>query len=248
MITQIFTLEQVQALNQSRVPRHVAIIPDGNRRWAKKQLEQAISGHRSGANVIIDIVKAARELGIKAITFYMFSTENWNRPKEEIDALMWLLQEFLRENLAEMLEYGVRIHTIGDLSALPQEAYEVVEETRSATAHCTDIDMVLALNYGARDEMRRAVQKIVDDCNNHRINKDQITESLIAKYLDTAPWGDPDLYIRTSGELRVSNFLLWQISYSEIYITDTLWPDFTPNELLKAVSEFQKRQRRLGGT
>lgn len=247
MITSIFSSEQLKSIDPALIPKHVAIIPDGNRRWAKKQMEQPISGHRSGANVLIDIVKAARELGVKAITFYMFSTENWSRAREEIDALMWLLQEFLRENLAEMLEYGVRIQTIGDLTGLPSDAYEVVEETRKATQHCKDIDMVMALNYGSRDEMRRAIHRIVNDCQNNIIQKDDINEALISEYLDTAPWGDPDLYIRTSGELRVSNFLLWQISYSEIYITDILWPDFTPHELLNAVKEFQKRTRRLGG-
>lgn len=242
-----YTSEQKAGLDPLRLPRHIAIIPDGNRRWAKKQLQNPIAGHRSGANVLIEIVKAAKELGIKAITFYMFSTENWNRSKEEISSLMWLLQEFLRENLNEMLEYDVRLCTIGDLSALPKEALDAVEETRQATAHCSDIEMVLALNYGSRDEMRRAFHRILDDCKKGKLEKEQITESLIASYLDTAKWGDPDLFIRTSGEKRISNFLLWQLSYSEMYITDVLWPDFTPNELLAALIDFQKRKRRLGG-
>lgn len=243
-----FTSNQLELLNKHKIPRHVAIIPDGNRRWAKKQMENPIEGHRSGANTLIEIVKAAKELGIKALTFYTFSTENWTRSEEEINAFMWLLQEFLLSHCQEMIDLGVRLKTIGDIALLPKEAAEAVAQTMVATAECEEIDMIMALNYGSRDELRRAFQRILEDCEKKKIQKEQISEALIAQYLDTAPWGDPDLFIRTSGENRISNFLLWQLSYTEIYITEVLWPDFTPNDLLKAVIEFQKRDRRLGGT
>jgi len=243
----LFTPQQLLGLNPVRIPRHIAIIPDGNRRWAKKQQENSNHGHQAGADVLIEMVKAAKQLGVKVITFYLFSTENWNRPNEEVAALMWLLKEFLNEQRAEMVEEGVRLKTIGDLTALSQDVLDVVDQTKQATEHCRDIDMVLALNYGGRDELTRAFQKIMDDCKSGKLQQDQITESLIGRYLDTADMGEPDLLIRTSGEMRLSNFLLWQLSYSEIYITEVLWPDFTPNNLLEAVIEYQKRERRLGG-
>lgn len=248
MKNSIYSSEQIACLDQSRIPRHVAFIPDGNRRWAKKQMEMAKKGHQAGANVLIEIVKAGKELGVKAMTFYLFSTENWNRPPEEVAALMWLLEEFLRGNCEEMKQQGVRLKTIGDLKALPKEVLLAIEETEQSTSHCNQIDMIFALNYGGRDDMRRAIRKILDDYSDKKLQKDQITEGLISQYLDTAPWGDPDLLIRTSGEMRISNFLLWQVSYSEIHVTDVLWPDFTHEDLLRAFIDFQQRERRLGGT
>jgi undecaprenyl diphosphate synthase len=243
-----FSPEQLASINKSRVPTHVAIIPDGNRRWAKKQEECHNKGHEAGACNLIEIVKAGKTLGIKTMTFYLFSTENWTRSQEEIGALMWLLQEFLKEQCQEMKDHGVRLKTIGNLDALPKEALTVVEETIAATAHCNQIDMVLALNYGARDEIRRAFHCILDKCAEGELQKEDVTEKLIASYLDTKHWNDPDLLIRTSGEMRVSNFLLWQLSYTEIYTTELLWPEFKPNNLLDAIIDFQKRERRLGGT
>jgi undecaprenyl diphosphate synthase len=243
-----FSSEELVRLDKNRIPRHVAIIPDGNRRWAKKQEECCDKGHEAGANNLIEIVKAAKDLGIKTLTFYLFSTENWTRSQEEIAALMWLLQEFLNEQCFEMLAQGVRLKTIGDLTAFPSDVLAVVEKTLKATAHCDQIDMVLALNYGARDEIRRAFHHILDLCNKGNLQKEDVTEKLIASYLDTKFCGDPDLLIRTSGEMRVSNFLLWQLSYTEIYVTELLWPQFKPNDLLEAVADFQKRERRLGGT
>jgi undecaprenyl diphosphate synthase len=244
----IFSPEQLARLDLSRIPRHVAIIPDGNRRWAKKQQEDSGKGHEAGASTLIEIVSAGKALGIKALTFYLFSTENWTRPKEEVAALMWLLQEFLKEQCAEMQAQGVRLQTIGNLEALPKEALDAIEETVAATAHCDQIDMILALNYGSRDEIRRAFHGILDHYEAGKLQKEDVTEKLISSYLDTKPWGDPDLLIRTSGEMRVSNFLLWQLSYTEIYVTELLWPEFKPKDLLDAVADFQKRERRLGGT
>lgn len=246
--TAIFPPEQLARVDLSRVPRHVAIIPDGNRRWAKRQQEEAGKGHEAGADTLIGIVNAGKALGIKALTFYLFSTENWTRPKEEVAALMWLLQEFLKEQCAEMVEQGVRLQTIGNLDALPKEVLVVIEETVAATAHCNQIDMILALNYGSRDEIRRAVHSLLDHYDAGKLRKEDVTEKLISGYLDTKQWGDPDLLIRTSGEMRVSNFLLWQLSYTEIYVTELLWPEFKPKDLLDAVADFQKRERRLGGT
>lgn len=246
--TTVFSPEQLACLNPHRIPSHVAIIPDGNRRWAKKQVENYQKGHQAGASNLIEIVKAGKALGIKTLTFYLFSTENWTRSQEEIGALMWLLQEFLRDNRQEMQEEGVRLQTIGNLSALPEEALNVVQETIEATAHCDQLDMVLALNYGGRDEIRRAFHTILDDVAAGKLRKEEVTEDLITDYLDTRSWGDPELLIRTSGEMRISNFLLWQLSYTEIYSTELLWPEFKPVDLLDAVLDFQRRERRLGGT
>lgn len=248
MATAIFSPLELAEISQKDIPRHIAIIPDGNRRWAKKQKKCFDIGHQAGADNIIEIVKAGKAIGVRALTFYLFSTENWNRSQVEVSTLMWLLQKFLRENLQEMLEEGVRLRTIGNIAALPKAALASVQETMEATAHCCDIDMVLALNYGARDEIRRAIQHIVDDCFSGVLRREEVTEKLISSYLDTSPWGDPDLLIRTSGEMRISNFLLWQLSYAELYVSNLLWPEFKPHHLLGAVIDFQKRERRLGGT
>lgn len=244
----IYSPQQLALIDKTNIPHHVAIIPDGNRRWAQRRHERSESGHRSGANVIVETVKAAKELGVKAITFYLFSTENWSRSPEEIAALMWLLQEFLYEQCPTMQADGVRLQTIGNLAKLPNDALKAIEETKHATENGSNIDMILALNYGSRDEICRAFHRILDDCLSQKITKEQINEELISRYLDTTPWGDPDLFIRTSGENRVSNFLLWQLSYTELYICEALWPDFTPNHFLDAIIDFQKRDRRLGGT
>lgn len=246
-IQSIYTPEQKACLDKTRIPHHVAIIPDGNRRWAKHREEIVLLGHQAGANTLIEIVKAGKELGIKAMTFYLFSTENWNRSQEEVIALMWLLEDFLRQRCEEMKQHGVRLMTIGNLEALSPEVQLAIEETKHNTADCTDIDMIFALNYGGRDDLCRAFHKIVDEYKG-KLKSEHLTEDLISSHLDTAPWGDPDLLIRTSGEMRISNFLLWQLSYSEIHVTDALWPDFSHEDLLTAIKDFQNRDRRLGGT
>lgn len=242
-----FSPSELASLDRTRIPRHIAIIPDGNRRWAKKHRSTASEGHREGADILMEIVKAAKELGVKAITFYSFSTENWNRSREEVTALMALFTSYLIQQREEMIQSGVRLETIGDLRPLPGFLNQAIRDTKQATETCDQIYLILALNYGSRNEMCRAVKAILDDYDHQSFKKEELTEDLISRYLDTAKWRDPDLLIRTSGELRISNFLLWQISYAEIYVTPVLWPDFTPQHLLEAVMDYQNRDRRWGG-
>jgi undecaprenyl diphosphate synthase len=242
-----YSPEQLANLDPQNIPRHIAIIPDGNRRWARKQGLFSYSGHRRGADILIDIVRAAKQLGVRVITFYLFSTENWARHPEEIEILMKLIREMLIRERQTMLDNGVRACSIGDLSLMPLSVREIVEETKIVTAGCSDIDMIMALNYGSRDEICRATRKIVNDCQAGKIRAEEIDIPLFSRYLDTAPWRDPDLWIRTSGELRLSNYLLWQSAYAEIHISDRLWPDFNSEDLYSAIKEFQERDRRLGG-
>lgn len=243
----IYTQVQLRDLDPTRIPHHVAFIPDGNRRWAKQRGLGIEAGHQAGADNLINIVKACKEVGVKAVTFYIFSTENWNRSAWEIKAVLWLLENYLVKHTPLMLENEIRFDTIGDLVRLSKGVNSTIQTTKQATAHCTGIDMVFAVNYGARDEIRRAVQTMLDDYSDNKLKREEITEKMIGQYLDTAAWNDPDLVIRTSGEKRLSNFLLWQTSYSEVYLTNTLWPDFVSQHLLEAVLDFQKRERRLGG-
>lgn len=238
-----FTQEQIEHINLSRIPKHIAIIPDGNRRWARKQELSSGEGHNQGADILMDVVKSGKELGVKVMTFYTFSTENWSRSPEEVEALMWLLQTYLTDQAQEMIDCGIRFNCIGDISKLPSYLIETIQKTKALTADCDKIEMVLALNYGGRDEICRAVKAILKEGK----QEEDITPSLISKHLDTAPWGDPDLLVRTSGEMRISNFLLWQLSYTEIVVTDVLWPDFQPRHLYEAIYTFQQRDRRLGG-
>ncbi len=245
-ISSIFSPHELQSLDLLKLPKHIAIIPDGNRRWAKLHRQLPNIGHEMGAESLIEIVKAAKEIGIKTITFYLFSTENWNRSKEEIHILMGLLQYFLITNRKQMCEMGIRFNAIGDLSALPKEPLDEVKQTIADTSSCQEINMVVALNYGGRDEIKRALRKIVDAALQNEIKAGDVTESLIASHLDTAPFGDPDLFIRTSGESRLSNYMLWQLAYAEIHFTNVLWPDFKSTHLLEAILDYQKRERRWG--
>lgn len=242
-----FSIEELSLLDPDKVPGHVAIIMDGNRRWAKQKNLLPMIGHWEGADALTQVVRAASELGIKTVTVFAFSTENWARPHPEIDALMKIFELYLVREKESMIRDGVRLNAIGKLAELPSQVQHALEETKAATKQCNKINLVLALNYGGRDEIRRAVVKIFEMNEKNKIAPEDLTEELIGKQLDTSPWGDPDLLIRTSGELRVSNFLLWQISYAEIYVTDVLWPDFSPQELFGAVLAFQRRRRRLGG-
>lgn len=228
------------------MPEHVAIIMDGNRRWAKNQGLPLMAGHWRGAERLTEIVKSAADMGIKVLTVYAFSTENWKRTPLEIRALMRLFKTYLTMQCKPMIAEGVRLSTIGDISKFPKGVLKVLEETIEATKGGAKIDLVLALNYGGRDELKRAISAIIDDCMANKISKEELSEDLISTYLDTAKWKDPDLLIRTSGESRVSNFLLWQISYSEVIVKDVLWPDFGEKDLLEAVMEYQKRELRLG--
>ena len=242
----LFSEKELGQLNRFRFPQHVAIVMDGNRRWAKKHQLPPLAGHWQGAEALATIVRAAGELDIKTLTVYAFSTENWKRTPEEVASLLHLFITHLIGKKDLMIEEGVRLNVIGDITKFPNELKKTLEETLKATDHGKRLNLVIALNYGGRDELRRAIKAIAQDCVDKKLSQELITEEIISNYLDTAPWKDPDLLIRTSGENRVSNFLLWQISYSEIIVTDTLWPDFNEKDLLKAILEYQRRELRTG--
>lgn len=245
----MFSSQQLQELHPEFIPHHIAIIPDGNRRWAKNQnAEDIVLGHKKGVDCVMDIVEAASELNVKVLTFYAFSTENWLRPSLEVEALMLILEDYLVEQRSRMISQGIRLYAIGSIPGLPQTLQEKLNDTIHATRNNNKIDLVLALNYGSRDEIKRAIQSILDDYSDQKLKREDVTEHLISNYLDTSSWPDPDLFIRASGEQRISNFLLWQLSYTELYMPEVLWPDFTPQHLLEAIKHYQKRQRRFGGT
>ncbi len=256
-----FSDEEVALVRGEAIPRHVAIIMDGNRRWARKKIEQdnpaskgqsivikkeITVGHYSGAANVLDIVRASQELGIEILTLFAFSTENWKRSSFEVDSLLKIFESFLRDNQKKMVDEGVRFHAIGELGPFPLSLKNRIEEVEERTMQGKSIDLVVAFNYGGRDELCRAFKKMYCDVSFGFLDPDIISPETIGSYLDTAPWRDPDLLIRTSGEMRISNFLLWQLAYSEIYVTNVLWPDFTANDLFKAVREFQLRERRVG--
>lgn len=241
-----FTAPQIAALDIYSLPQHIAIIMDGNRRWAAKQSQTITEGHRSGADILLDVLKSAKELGIRFMTLYAFSTENWNRSKEEVQALMWLYETYIRNLIPEMVQQQVRFNTIGYIEGMPASVQSAIADAKAATLGCETIEVIFAINYGARDEMKRAVKKMCEASISGALMPENITEKTIDSYLDTGAYPDPDLFIRTSGEYRVSNFLLWQLCYTELYVIDTLWPDFTPQHLFEAVIEFQSRKRRYG--
>lgn len=241
-----FTIEEIHELRKQPLPSHVAIIPDGNRRWASKASVDSNAGHHQGSKMVVDLVEASAEIGIKTITFYTFSTENWLRPKEEVDYLMHLLEANIIDYKDRLVAAGVKLETIGDLSALSPKLQNLLAEGKEQSKNGTTLTLVLAINYGARDEICRAIRRIVDDCQAGTLQKEEINEETVSSYLDTASIGDPDLFIRTSGELRISNFLLWQLCYTELYIPTVLWPEFSPRHLLETVQEFQNRKRRFG--
>ncbi len=229
-------------------PNHIAIIMDGNGRWAKRQGLMRLLGHRAGVKTVRRIVEDCQRLGVGVLTLYAFSTENWNRPKEEVSGLMDLLKNFLRSELERMLKNGVRLQAIGQLQNLPTEVYEVLQETISKTAHCQGMVLNLALSYGGRSELLQAMQAISTKCVTGSIRPEDITEAMVDEHLYTAGLPEPDLLIRTGGEARLSNFLLWQSSYAEIFFTDTAWPDFNLKDLTGAISDYHGRQRRFGRT
>ena len=230
------------------LPRHIAIIMDGNGRWAKKRALNRIRGHREGAESVRDIVRACREMGIEVLTLYAFSTENWQRPRQEISALMSLLKEFLRSELAEMMENGIRLNTIGQIERFPDHVLTVLRQVMDETGKNPGMILNLALSYGGRDEIVAAARKVAAEVQAGRLQAQEITKEVFSKYLYTEGMPEPDLLIRTSGEMRISNFLLWQIAYTEIYVTDTLWPDFRREELIQILHDYQKRERRFGVT
>lgn len=234
-------------IERSRFPRHVAIIMDGNGRWAKRRHLPKIAGHRAGIKSVEEVIKAAKEFGIKILTIYAFSTENWKRSKKEIDALMRLLEMYIDRQTERMVKEGIRIRSIGRISGLPDSVQSKLKKIEERTLNNTDILVNLALNYGARSEIVDAAKKIAKRVKQDSLNPDDISEDNFCDYLYTAGIPDPDLLIRTSGEMRVSNFLLWQISYAEIYITKKLWPDFRKKDLEKAILDYRQRERRYGG-
>ena len=235
-------------IDLQKLPGHIAIIMDGNGRWAQQHAMGRIAGHKKGAEAVRLTVRACREIGIKVLTLYAFSTENWLRPSGEVKALMRLLEEYLRSEIQEMLENGIRLTTIGDTEALKKPMKTILRETIAKTAHNHDMILNLALNYGGRDEIVGAVHDLLNDIRRGTLADQEVTKDLFSRYLDTAGLPDPDLLIRTSGEYRISNFLLWQSAYTEFYYTDVLWPDFNRDELFLAITEYQRRERRFGLT
>ena len=230
-----------------KVPRHVAIIMDGNGRWAKAKNMMRVQGHRAGAESVRDVVKAAGEFGVKYLTLYAFSVENWKRPKSEIHTLMGLLENFLRDELPEMIKNNVRLQAIGRLSDLPEGVRDQLHQCIQATRQNTGLVLILALSYSGRVEIIEAVHSIIREIKLGHLDSAQIDEQVFNHHLYTRYYPDPDLLIRTSGEMRLSNFLLWQLSYTEIYITSTLWPDFRKPQLYAALEEYAQRNRRFGG-
>ncbi len=229
------------------IPKHVAIIMDGNGRWAKKRLLPRNAGHKKGAQVVEQIVEDAEGLGIKFLTVYAFSTENWKRPKEEVDALMELLSNYLKDCIERADKNNMIVRVIGDKTALRADIVEKIDELEKVSSKNTGITFTIAINYGSRDEMTRAMRNMAKDIENGTVKSEDINEKMFEEYLDTKGMPDPDLLIRTSGEERLSNYLLWQLAYSEFYFTDVLWPDFDRDELINAIVKYNGRERRYGG-
>lgn len=230
-----------------KVPQHVAIILDGNGRWAKSKGMPRNYGHAQGSKNVERICEEAWRMGIKYLTVYAFSTENWNRPKDEVDALMKLLRNYMKTCLKTAAKNDMKVRVIGDIEPLDEDIKKRIGELEAATVDNGGLNFTIALNYGSRDEMTRAARRMAQDCAAGKLDPDRIDESVFESYLDTHGIPDPDLMIRTSGEQRLSNYLLWQLAYAEFYFTDVPWPDFTKGELVKAVEEYNHRHRRFGG-
>jgi undecaprenyl diphosphate synthase len=234
-------------IDPEKLPAHVAMIMDGNGRWAKKRIMSRLKGHEKGSETVRTIVRVCRELGIGYLTLYAFSTENWQRPKAEVVALMSLLRRFLLSERGELDEKNIRLTAIGEIDRLPANVRQVLEETVEMTRHNDAMRLTLALSYGGRSEIVRMVKAVATKVAEGGVQTDAITEDFVSEYLYTSGMPDPDLLIRTSGEMRISNFLLWQIAYAELYITDTLWPDFGREEFISILNKYQHRERRYGG-
>ncbi len=242
------TAEELLAAYDGAVPRHVAIIMDGNGRWAKAQGLDRTKGHEAGARSVREITRACAKLGVEVLTLYSFSTENWRRPKLEVAALMALLADYLRNEADELMDNRIRLQAIGELAQLPRTVRFLLKRAKKLTAKNDRMDLVLALSYGSRQEIVRAVRGIAEQVRKGTLKVADIDEDAISLGLDTAFAPDPDLIIRTSGEYRLSNFLLWQVAYAEMYVTEALWPDFDTGKLLEAFREYGTRQRRFGKT
>jgi undecaprenyl diphosphate synthase len=238
----------LSGLDKSRLPHHVAVIMDGNGRWAKERGKSRIEGHRRGKTSVRAIVEMSRKLGIPFLSLYAFSTENWLRPRDEVHALMGLLEHYLAAEREKMMRYSIRLLAVGDKDRLPLGVRRTLEQVIDLTRHNKRMTVILALSYSGRDEIVRMVKRIASEVRAGKSEIEEIDERMISARMDTPGVPDPDLLIRTSGELRISNFYLWQIAYSEIYVTSTLWPDFREKEYLQALLEFQRRRRRFGRT
>lgn len=239
--------ERIEVLKKSQIPSHIAIIMDGNGRWAKKRALPRFAGHREGMKTVRKITRCASDLGIKILTVYAFSTENWKRPKTEIDFLMKLPEEFLSSFLPEMMERNVRVQTIGEVESLPSFTQRALFQAIEKTQNNTGLILNFALNYGSRNEIVKAMKELAAEVQTGNVQVEDITEASISQHLMTRHMPDPELLIRTSGEMRLSNFMLWQIAYAEFWFTDTLWPDFDESTLVDAIESYQKRNRRFGG-
>lgn len=237
-----------EKINIASLPQHVAIIMDGNGRWAKKQGKNRVFGHKNGVQSVREVSEACAELGVKYLTLYAFSTENWNRPKLEVFALMELLVFTIASETKTLMENNIRLKTIGDTSKMPEKVQRELEKLKETTKNNSRMDLVLALNYSGRQELVNAVKKIAEELKKGKIEAENITESDINRNLYTADIPEPELMIRTSGELRLSNFLLWQSAYTELYFTEEYWPEFKKESLYKALIQFQQRERRFGKT
>jgi undecaprenyl diphosphate synthase len=233
-------------MSELKIPNHVAIILDGNGRWAKKRMLPRNMGHVQGAKNVEQIIEDAHNLGIKYLTVYAFSTENWKRPQDEVNALMKLLKDYLKNCIKRANKNNMRVRVIGDKTRLEKSIQEKIVELEEISAANTGINFTIAINYGSRDEMVRAMRHMMEDCQNGELLPSEVSEEVFETYLDTKDLPDPDLLIRTSGELRLSNYLLWQLAYTEFYFTDVLWPDFNKAELIKAIEYYNGRDRRFG--
>ncbi|MDD3393061.1 MAG: isoprenyl transferase [Clostridia bacterium] len=234
-------------IDRSRLPKHIAIIMDGNGRWAAKRALPRKAGHKAGAEALERLITDAKEIGIEHITVYAFSTENWKRSDEEVSAIMDLLRHYLKNSFQRLLKDNVKLQVIGDIARLDADIQQQIRESEEESKEKDGMTVHIALNYGGRDELCRSIQKIAEHVANGRLSPEGITEETVEAFLDTAGVPDPELLIRTSGEERISNFLLWQIAYSEFYFTDVLWPDFGKYDLEKAIYYYQNRERRFGG-
>ncbi len=238
----------LEDIKSKPIPEHIAVIMDGNGRWAKQRSQQRLEGHRQGALALRRVLEGCLSVGVKYITVYAFSIENWNRSPEEVGGLMELFIEYCHNELSTLNDNNIRFRAIGKLDMLSSECYQKLKVTEEKTKGNTALTLVIAISYGSRWEITHAAKQIAEDVKSGNIQSEQIDETLFSNYLTTNFMPDPDLLIRTSGEYRISNYLLWQIAYTELYFTDVLWPDFTKEELYKAIADFQKRERRFGKT
>ncbi|MDX8339207.1 isoprenyl transferase [Draconibacterium sp. IB214405] len=241
-------MKTVDKLDSNNIPKHIAIIMDGNGRWAAKHGKPRVMGHENGVEAVRSVVEGAGEMGVKHLTLYAFSTENWDRPKEEVEALMGLLVHAIEAETEELNKNNVRLSVIGDVDSMPENVQLKLKGCIEALKENTGLNLVLALSYSGRWDVLNAVKKLADDVANNKITQEKINNELFQNYLSTSELPDPELLIRTSGEYRISNFLLWQIAYSELYFTNKLWPDFRKEDLLEAIIDYQNRERRFGKT